>query len=87
MVNVMPGQHVTNCIDCNITCHENCSRADDADKHLCSAMSNGYCTVCTGKCIWSVHKNARYILKYTVEKDKKTYKDMKQKYEEAKGKK
>lgn len=87
MVNLMPGQHVTNCIDCNITCHENCSRADDADKHLCSAMSNGYCTVCTGKCKWSVHKNAPYNFKYTVEKNKKTFKEMKQRYEEAKGKK
>lgn len=78
-VEVKPGQHVTTCLNCNFTCHENCSQADDMNKHLCSAMTNGYCTVCTNKCIWSDHKNTRYTIKYTVEKVKKTYKEMKQK--------
>lgn len=80
------GQHVTNCLQCNVTCHDNCIYADDADKRKCCAMSSsGFCKVCIGKCIWSDHKNTPYIFKYSVEKVKKTYTEMKQKYEEAKG--
>lgn len=79
------GKHVTNCLNCNITCHEDCAYADDDDKRLCSAMTDDYCTVCIGKCIWSDHKNARYTFKYTKEKVNKTYIEMKQKYEKAKG--
>lgn len=54
------GRHVTNCLRCNLTCHKNCAYADNYDKRLCSAMNNGYCTVCLGKCIWSNHKNSKY---------------------------
>lgn len=46
-------------------------------------MKDGYCTIC--KCIWSSHQNARYILKYREEKVKKTWAEMKQKYEKATG--
>nr|XP_022292252.1 uncharacterized protein LOC111103347 isoform X3 [Crassostrea virginica] len=79
------GQHVTNCLQCHTTCHDNCRYADDADKRRCSAMTNGYCRVCIGKCIWSDHKNTPYIFRYTLEKVKKTYTEMKQKYEQARG--
>lgn len=86
LVDLPRGQHVTNCIQCNVTCHENCAYADDAQKINCCAMSNrGFCTVCIGKCIWSDHKNTPYIFRYSVEKVKKTYTEMKQKYEDAKG--
>lgn len=79
------GLHVTNCLTCNITCHTNCIYDDDDEKIHCSAMSNGLCTVCSKHCSWTVHKNARYILTYETEKVKKTYKEMKEKYEQAKG--
>lgn len=86
LVDLPRGQHVTNCIQCNVTCHENCMYADDAQKANCCAMSNrGFCTVCIGKCIWSDHKNAPYIFRYSVDKVRKTYTDMKQKYEQAAG--
>lgn len=81
------GIHVTNCLTCNITCHNKCIYADDDAKIHCSAMSNGFCTVCSKHCSWTVHKNARYILTYETEKVKKTYKEMKEKYEQAKGEK
>lgn len=84
-IELKQGKHVTNCLNCNITCHEDCAYADDDDKRLCCAMTDDYCTVCIGKCIWSDHKNARYTFKYTKEKVKKTYIEMKQKYEKAKG--
>lgn len=80
-----PGQHVMNCFYCNMTCHENCSCEDDDEKRNCSVMNNGFCTVCTKKCIWSNHRSLRYTLKYTTKRVKKTYKEMKEKYEKAKG--
>ena len=48
------GQYVTNCVNCNNTCHDNCSYADDRDKWKCCAMSRGdgsnaTCTVCVGR--------------------------------------
>lgn len=80
-----PGRHVTNCLRCNRTCHENCIYADDDDKIKCCAMTNGYCTVCVGKCEWSNHKNSKYYFAYTKVKVTKTYTEMKDKYERAKG--
>lgn len=78
------GQHVLNCLQCNVTCHGNCS---------CAATSkcggtfdfNGFCTVCIGKCNWSSHKKTCYLFKYSVEKVKKTFIEMKQRYEQAVG--
>lgn len=84
LVDLPPGQHVTNCLQCNITCHENCTIADD-EKSECWAMTNGRCRICFGKCIWSVHKNTPYVIKYSTEKVKKIYTEMKQKYEQATG--
>ncbi|XP_062572462.1 uncharacterized protein LOC134234415 [Saccostrea cucullata] len=85
LIDLPKGQHVTNCLQCNVTCHERCAIADDSQKRGCAAMRNGYCKVCVGKCIWSEHKNTPYIFKYVVEKVTKTYTEMKQKYEKAKG--
>lgn len=81
------GQHVTNCSHCNISCHENCAYADDKDKFKCCAMSNGRCTVCDGKCLWNEHFNNPYIFRYTQEKVKKTYNNVKKNYEDAIGRK
>lgn len=47
--------------------------------------SSGFCKVCIGKCIWSDHKHTPYIFIYSVEKVHKTYTEMKQKYEQARG--
>lgn len=57
------GMHMMNCLQCFSTCHDNCSIADDDGIIRCVAMRDGYCTVCTGHCTWSVHKT-RHI--YTV---------------------
>lgn len=85
-VELKPGEHVTNCLHCNITCHESCAYSDDDEKMNCLVMDNdGNCTVCIKKCNWTEHKNTRYIFKYTTERVRKTYIEMKQKYEEAKG--
>lgn len=84
-VELNTGEHVTNCVPCNITCHEKCVLANDNDKIRCAVMKDGQCTICN--CTWFVHQNARYILKYKEVKVKKTYAEMKQKYEKATGSK
>nr|XP_034331954.1 uncharacterized protein LOC117691037 [Crassostrea gigas] len=84
-VELKPGEHVTNCLICNITCHERCEYADDDQKKNCCVMNNGYCTFCIKKCIWSEHKNTRYVFRYKTEKVRKTYTEMKEKYEQANG--
>lgn len=87
LVNLDQGHHVTNCLQCNFTCHDDCKIADDDNKSGCAAMKDGYCTVCIKKCIWKEHKNARYKFIYVTDKIKKTYTEMKQKYEKAIGSK
>lgn len=87
LVNLDQGHHVTNCLQCNFTCHDDCKIADDDNKSGCAAMKDGYCTVCIKKCIWKEHKNARYKFIYVTDKVKKTYTEMKQKYEKAIGSK
>lgn len=81
-------QHVTNCLICNATCHENCMIADDDKKQGCWAMDKeGNCRICHEKCNWSHHKNSGYIFKYVTETVTKTYAEMKKRYEGATQKK
>ncbi|CAH2281690.1 hypothetical protein XELAEV_18003132mg [Pelobates cultripes] len=79
------GQFITNCQQCFFTCHDNCAYADDKDKIHCSAMTNGYCTICPKKCAWNVHFNQKYKFKYENRKEKRTYDDIKTNYEQAFG--
>lgn len=81
-----PGTHVTNCTLCFLTCHEDCSIPDDAGKRDCEAMdSNGYCIKCAGHCVWHHHKNMTFIYRYVSVEVTKSYKDMKESYEQAYG--
>ncbi|XP_040911620.1 uncharacterized protein LOC121193414 [Toxotes jaculatrix] len=78
------GEYITNCQKCSITCHYPCAIADDAEKAGCAAMDRtGMCTVCPGKCIWSVHFNQTYSWEYVKVKEKQTLKELKDKYEKA----
>nr|XP_022290966.1 uncharacterized protein LOC111102491 isoform X2 [Crassostrea virginica] len=79
------GQYVTNCLECQVTCHENCTIADDDQKMRCESMDKitGRCRICAGKCKWSLHKNTPYIYEYVTENVKKTYAEMKKRYEFA----
>uniref|UniRef100_A0A0E9XXY7 Uncharacterized protein n=1 Tax=Anguilla anguilla TaxID=7936 RepID=A0A0E9XXY7_ANGAN len=70
-VTLKTGVHVTNCLKCNYTCHDDCAYANDDDKIRCSAMKNFYCTVCPGKCIWSVHHNMTYKIVTEMKKEDK----------------
>uniref|UniRef100_UPI00358E700B uncharacterized protein n=1 Tax=Myxine glutinosa TaxID=7769 RepID=UPI00358E700B len=78
---------ITNCQRCHFTCHDSCLYGNDEDKYKCSAMTNRKCTVCPGKCVWNVHSNQKYKWKYVTKKEKKTYGELKKKYEEALGEK
>lgn len=78
------GQHVTNCTICHVTCHENCAFSNDSDKKRCCAMnSEGYCTMCSGKCFWEQHANTPYIFTFITEMVKQKYSDKEQRYKRA----
>ncbi|XP_053571499.1 uncharacterized protein LOC128661246 [Bombina bombina] len=79
------GKFVTNCMQCNFTCHFHCAYGDDKIvKHGC-AMTNGYCTKCPDKCVWSVHHNQKYRWIYEERKEKRTYEEIKNNFEKASG--
>ena len=65
-----PGQFVTNCLVCNRTCHERCYIVPPASKDGCSAMKDGYCTMCPAKCHHSKHTNAGFYFVVKTEKKK-----------------
>ena len=78
------GQHTTNCLQCHITCHDNCAYANDDQKRYCCAMDGkGNCTVCDDKCNWTQHANTPYIFSYETHKVKKTYEEKLKMYKKA----
>lgn len=87
MIELGPGHRAINCLNCNSTCHDDCDLADDDDIYNCIAMKNGYCTICSKKCKWNDHRYASYKFAFVVKNVKKTYIEMKIKYEKAKGQK
>ena len=84
-IDLPPGIHVTNCIQCNFICHDTCHIKDDDKKQECIAMKDGFCTKCINKCEWWFHKNIPYIYEYKCIHVKKTYQEMKRSYEQEKG--
>ncbi|XP_006811067.1 uncharacterized protein LOC102782632 [Neolamprologus brichardi] len=82
------GNYITNCQQCHVTCHYPCTIANPEGLRNCPAMgSNGYCTVCPGKCYWNVHFNQKYKWSYKDIKEKRTIKELKEKYDRARGEK
>ena len=87
-IDTKPGEHVTNCLVCNFTCHFPCPIPNDGEKYHCVAMKiprdkNTTCTVCPGKCPWQQHKNASYCLEYVKTQVTKCYEDIKKEYYKA----
>ncbi|XP_053569241.1 uncharacterized protein LOC128659695 [Bombina bombina] len=76
---------ITNCQQCNFTCHNDCAYGDDKMKVKCCAMTNGYCTKCPNKCVWSVHFNQKYRWIYEERKEKRTYEEIKKNFKKASG--
>uniref|UniRef100_A0A3Q0RZ40 Uncharacterized protein n=1 Tax=Amphilophus citrinellus TaxID=61819 RepID=A0A3Q0RZ40_AMPCI len=82
------GNFITNCQQCHVTCHFPCYIPNDAEKNECVAIGpDGCCTECPGKCIWYVHYNQQYKWGYEDVKEKKTIKELEEKYRIAKGEK
>ncbi|MBN3293057.1 STXA protein, partial [Polypterus senegalus] len=79
------GKFITNCQKCNFTCHYPCLLPNDKDKIRCAAMKNEVCTICPGKCEWNIHSNQQHRFIYETKKVKKTYDELKKKYEQAQG--
>ncbi|CAL8316609.1 unnamed protein product [Gadus morhua 'NCC'] len=78
------GNYITNCQQCSKTCHYPCGIPNDDDKSGCVAIgSDGHCKQCDNKCHWSVHFNQKYRWDYKPVTEKRTYNDLKQKYEKA----
>uniref|UniRef100_A0A3B1KDP5 AIG1-type G domain-containing protein n=1 Tax=Astyanax mexicanus TaxID=7994 RepID=A0A3B1KDP5_ASTMX len=80
------GKKATCCRVCKENCHyPGCWWVRDL--RWCSVMSDGKCTVCTGKCKYTEHvkEGKMYVLK--TRKVKKTIKDLKKKYEVESGEK
>lgn len=85
-VTLEKGKFVTNCHGCNFTCHYPCAYSNDEDKRGCSAMKNGNCKVCPGRCLWNVHHNMQFRFETETVKQTRTYANLKKQYEEALGK-
>ncbi|XP_032366049.1 uncharacterized protein LOC116699594 [Etheostoma spectabile] len=78
------GNYITNCQQCQFTCHRKCVIPNDADKANCGAMGpNGYCTQCPNKCYWNVHYNQKYRWDYQDVQEKRTVQELKEKYQNA----
>ncbi|XP_076084709.1 uncharacterized protein LOC143055449 isoform X3 [Mytilus galloprovincialis] len=78
------GIHTTTCLTCNFTCHNSCAFSNDSQKANCCAMGEGgNCTECPKNCHWTQHSNVPYIFQWYTQKVKKTYSEMKDKYQQA----
>ena len=82
------GQFVTNCLECNVTCHFPCQIPNDKEKYNCAAMAkqgdmNTTCTVCSRKCSWDKHVNNPYRFEIYEKIVEKTSDDLKKRYENA----
>jgi Pyruvate/2-oxoacid:ferredoxin oxidoreductase delta subunit len=79
-----PSKNTTTCLNCKFTCHSDCVYSNNDEKKDCVAMdSNGKCTVCPQKCIWSKHHNCPYVYRTVEEEVRKTHDDLKKKYYHA----
>ena len=87
-VKLAPGNYVTNCLQCNYTCHEDCGIPDDREKYYCWAMDNGgessaKCRICPGKCFWNRHVNNPYYFKLYEVTETRTSEELLKKYNTA----
>ena len=80
------GEHTSNCIICNYTCHHPCYIPDNNNKRNCAAMRNGFCTVCKNKCEWNQHKNLPYVFEYKEIEEVRSSEELRKKYYDSKNK-
>ena len=87
-IDLVIGEHVTNCLTCNKTCHYPCYITDDNEKYKCAAMVNQcssitICGVCPGRCSWNVHFNRPYRIETYSDVETRTSADLKERYDKA----
>ena len=76
------GLYTTTCTQCNYTCHLHCTISDDSKKHKCASMTwfalkkNITCTVCPGKCSWTVHRNTPYRYEFYEAEETQTLEEL-----------
>ncbi|GAT96191.1 hypothetical protein conserved [Entamoeba histolytica] len=80
-VDLEPEQYVTNCLRCHKTCHYPCYIKGDMKKG-CACIDNDYCNVC--KCHYEQHANESYRFEFVIEKEKRTAKEVFERYNEGK---
>ncbi|XP_059390560.1 uncharacterized protein LOC132123885 [Carassius carassius] len=69
---------------CCTVCEENCHYPGCwwvSDLSWCEVMKNDHCTVCTNKCHYSKHVREAKIYVSNTKKEKRTYEDLKKKYD------
>ena len=79
------GKYITNCLECNTTCHYPCHIPNNENKKSCSSMSLENCVKCFRKCHWSKHVNNNFkivTIRKFVTKDSE---ELKQRYHQAQG--
>ncbi|KAK7123300.1 hypothetical protein R3I93_021649 [Phoxinus phoxinus] len=73
---------------CCSVCEENCHYPGcwlARDPSWCEVMKDEHCTVCTDKCHYSEHVKEAKIYVTKIKKEKRTYRDLKKKYEDKIG--
>ncbi|KAL1248233.1 hypothetical protein QQF64_021551 [Cirrhinus molitorella] len=73
---------------CCTVCEENCHYPGCwwvSNISWCSVMKNDHCTVCTKKCKYTEHVKHPKIYQISTKKEKRTYEDLKKKYEDKIG--
>lgn len=85
-VNLLVSTRATNCNECNVTCHGDCSPILESFPRFCRVMTlvSGNCTQCD--CSYRSHETTDHRLEKTEITVEKTYEDMQRKYKDAKGK-
>ena len=87
-IDVKSGTYVTNCVNCNFTCHKSCCIANDDNKFKCWAMEDQSdektkCRICPGRCSWMLHYNNGYIFELYEDTETRTSDELKKKYHEG----
>ena len=79
----------TNCLECKVTCHQQCLACFNSIKWSCEAMEgfSRVCKVCPGKCHWKKHENAHIVYDSELMNSKIDIADIRRRYERVAGRK
>ncbi|EDR27868.1 hypothetical protein, conserved [Entamoeba dispar SAW760] len=82
LVDLKPGEYVTNCLYCHKTCHYPCYIKGDIKKGCSCIGANGYCNVCG--CHYIQHTNSPYRHDEKTEIEEQTLEKVLERYNEGK---